>query len=158
MPTCHTVGPQTTAGEMAQGGQGKGSLNKYESLELCRPVIQSGRKQLLEKWLKEDKVCGTDRTDLSPLNWVYISVSCLVLIRWDFLCGGNPSWLWFNHKNLISPRAKITLEFHLTLALVSSKSLPYKQSYDNFCVVCEAKQHIGITWSGICLSVHVSVL
>ena len=37
----------------------QGQLNKYESLELCRPVLQQGRKQLLEKWLKEDKVCWT---------------------------------------------------------------------------------------------------
>lgn len=36
----------------------QGQLNKFESLELCRPVLQQGRKQLLEKWLKEDKVCG----------------------------------------------------------------------------------------------------
>lgn len=35
----------------------QGQLNKFESLELCRPVLQQGRKQLLEKWLKEDKVC-----------------------------------------------------------------------------------------------------
>lgn len=34
----------------------KGQLNKYESLELCRPVLQQGRKQLVEKWLKEEKV------------------------------------------------------------------------------------------------------
>ena len=34
----------------------QGQLNKYESLELCRPALQQGRKQLLEKWLKEDKV------------------------------------------------------------------------------------------------------
>lgn len=34
----------------------QGQLNKLESLELCRPVLQQGRKQLLEKWLKEDKV------------------------------------------------------------------------------------------------------
>lgn len=34
----------------------QGQLNKYESLELCRPVLQQGRKQLIEKWLKEDKV------------------------------------------------------------------------------------------------------
>jgi clathrin heavy chain len=33
----------------------KGELNKYESLELARPVIQQGKKQLLEKWLKENK-------------------------------------------------------------------------------------------------------
>lgn len=34
----------------------KGELNKYESIELARPVIQQGKKQLLEKWLKENKV------------------------------------------------------------------------------------------------------
>ena len=34
----------------------KGELNKFESLELARPVIQQGKKQLLEKWLKENKV------------------------------------------------------------------------------------------------------
>lgn len=38
----------------------QGQLNKFESLELCRPVLQQGRKQLLEKWLKEDKVCGDE--------------------------------------------------------------------------------------------------
>lgn len=35
----------------------KGELNHLESLELARPVLQQGRKQLLEKWLKENKVC-----------------------------------------------------------------------------------------------------
>jgi clathrin heavy chain len=34
----------------------KGDLNRYESLELARPVIQQGKKALLEKWLKENKV------------------------------------------------------------------------------------------------------
>jgi len=34
----------------------QGKLNKYESLELCKPVIQQGKKQLLEKWLKEEKL------------------------------------------------------------------------------------------------------
>ena len=33
-----------------------GKLNKYEALELCRPVVQQGRTELLEKWLKEDRV------------------------------------------------------------------------------------------------------
>jgi clathrin heavy chain len=33
----------------------KGTLNRHESLELARPVLQQNRKQLLEKWLKEDK-------------------------------------------------------------------------------------------------------
>jgi clathrin heavy chain len=31
-------------------------LNKEESIELCKPVVMQGKKQLLEKWLKEDKV------------------------------------------------------------------------------------------------------
>ena len=36
----------------------KGERNKHESLELARPVLVQGRKQLLEKWLKENKVSG----------------------------------------------------------------------------------------------------
>jgi clathrin heavy chain len=43
----------------------QGQLNKYESLELCRPVLQQGRKQLLEKWLKEEKLeCSEELGDL----------------------------------------------------------------------------------------------
>ncbi|KAL3856703.1 hypothetical protein ACJMK2_011426 [Sinanodonta woodiana] len=43
----------------------KGQLNKYESIELCRPVLQQGRKQLLEKWLKEEKLeCSEELGDL----------------------------------------------------------------------------------------------
>ena len=43
----------------------QGQLNKFESLELCRPVLQQGRKQLLEKWLKEDKLeCSEELGDL----------------------------------------------------------------------------------------------
>jgi len=34
----------------------KGELNKHESLELAHPVLAQGRKQLSEKWLKENKV------------------------------------------------------------------------------------------------------
>ena len=44
-------------------------LNKYESLELCRPVLQQGRKQLLEKWLKEDKV--TQKSEISQRSKKY---------------------------------------------------------------------------------------
>jgi len=43
----------------------QGQLNKYESLELCRPVLQQGRKQLIEKWLKEEKLeCSEELGDL----------------------------------------------------------------------------------------------
>lgn len=43
----------------------KGKLNKFESLELCRPVLQQGKKQLLEKWLKDEKLeCSEELGDL----------------------------------------------------------------------------------------------
>lgn len=43
----------------------QGQLNRYESLELCKPVLLQGRKQLLEKWLKEDKLeCSEELGDL----------------------------------------------------------------------------------------------
>lgn len=45
----------------------KGELNHLESVELARPVLQQGRKQLLEKWLKENKVRVTlNSFDTSP--------------------------------------------------------------------------------------------
>jgi clathrin heavy chain len=46
----------------------KGKLNKFESLELARPVLVQGRKQLLEKWLKEDKV-GVSRVEHGRRSW-----------------------------------------------------------------------------------------
>ncbi len=43
----------------------KGELNKFESIELARPVLQQGRKNLLEKWLKEDKLdCSEELGDI----------------------------------------------------------------------------------------------
>ncbi|XP_049342195.1 clathrin heavy chain 1 isoform X2 [Astyanax mexicanus] len=43
----------------------QGQLNKLESVELCRPVLQQGRTQLLEKWLKAEKLeCSEDLGDL----------------------------------------------------------------------------------------------
>eukprot|EP01114_Cavostelium_apophysatum_P018457 TRINITY_DN570_c0_g1_i1.p1 TRINITY_DN570_c0_g1~~TRINITY_DN570_c0_g1_i1.p1 ORF type:complete len:1701 (-),score=654.78 TRINITY_DN570_c0_g1_i1:153-5255(-) len=48
----------------------KGKLNAQESLELTRPVLQQGRKELLEKWLTEDKLgCSEELGDLvKPLD------------------------------------------------------------------------------------------
>jgi len=37
-----------------------GKLNAMESVELMRPVIQQGRRELVEKWLKEDKLECTE--------------------------------------------------------------------------------------------------
>ena len=43
----------------------KSVLNKYESLELTKPVLVQGRKQLLERWLKEDKLeCSEELGDV----------------------------------------------------------------------------------------------
>lgn len=42
-----------------------GTLNRYESLELAKPVLVQGRKHLLEKWLKEDKIeCSEELGDI----------------------------------------------------------------------------------------------
>ncbi|KAH7731613.1 clathrin heavy chain [Aphelenchoides avenae] len=43
----------------------QGQLNKYETLELCRPAIAQGRKQLVEKWLTEGKLdCSEELGDI----------------------------------------------------------------------------------------------
>ena len=45
-----------------------GKLNEVESIEFVR-LLQQGRKQLLEKWLKEDKLtCSEDLVTNRPLN------------------------------------------------------------------------------------------
>ena len=42
----------------------KGTLNRHESLELARPVLAQSRKNLLEKWLKEEKLeCSEELGD-----------------------------------------------------------------------------------------------
>lgn len=42
----------------------KGGLNRYESLEMAKPILLQNRKPLLEKWLKEDKLeCSEELGD-----------------------------------------------------------------------------------------------
>ncbi|KAI9031707.1 hypothetical protein CLU79DRAFT_729726 [Phycomyces nitens] len=42
----------------------KGSLNKYESLELVKPIMLQNKKHLLEKWLKDNKLeCSEELGD-----------------------------------------------------------------------------------------------
>eukprot|EP00039_Didymoeca_costata_P018242 m.332709 g.332709 ORF g.332709 m.332709 type:complete len:1698 (-) comp16994_c0_seq1:153-5246(-) len=42
-----------------------GKLNALEAIELCKPVIQQGRHELLEKWLKDDKLeCSEQLGDM----------------------------------------------------------------------------------------------
>ncbi|KAM9913562.1 hypothetical protein OXX69_001487 [Metschnikowia pulcherrima] len=38
----------------------RGALNRYESVELAKPVLQQDRKPLFEKWLKEDKLTASE--------------------------------------------------------------------------------------------------
>eukprot|EP00922_Rhytidocystis_sp_ex-Travisia-forbesii_P070816 GHVS01105726.1.p1 GENE.GHVS01105726.1~~GHVS01105726.1.p1 ORF type:complete len:1773 (+),score=396.02 GHVS01105726.1:341-5659(+) len=47
-----------------------GSLNQLESTELARPVVAQGRKEFIEKWLKEDKLeCSEELGDIvKPLD------------------------------------------------------------------------------------------
>ncbi|NWZ11062.1 CLH1 protein, partial [Agelaius phoeniceus] len=64
----------------------QGQLNKFESLELCRPVLQQGRKQLLEKWLKEDKVG-------SIVTLAYFC--CLLTVECEqHFVGYTPDWIF----------------------------------------------------------------
>ncbi|SGZ23972.1 BQ5605_C023g09673 [Microbotryum silenes-dioicae] len=54
----------------------RGKLNKHESLELARPVIVQGRKQLLEKWLKEDKIeCSEELGDIVRAHDMTLALS-----------------------------------------------------------------------------------
>ncbi|KAF9164736.1 hypothetical protein DFQ27_007414 [Actinomortierella ambigua] len=54
----------------------KGELNKHESLELAKPVLVQGRKQLLEKWLKEDKLeCSEELGDIVKQHDVNLALS-----------------------------------------------------------------------------------
>lgn len=63
----------------------QGQLNKFESLELCRPVLQQGRKQLLEKWLKEDKVRPEARFNSAAKALLEPSVMDVFFYSWSAL-------------------------------------------------------------------------
>ncbi|KAI9627088.1 hypothetical protein H4Q26_017560 [Puccinia striiformis f. sp. tritici PST-130] len=54
----------------------RGKLNTHESLELARPVLVQGRKQLLEKWLKEDKLdCSEELVDIVRAHEMNLALS-----------------------------------------------------------------------------------
>lgn len=55
----------------------KGKLNKYETVELARPVLQQDRKQLFEKWLKEDKLeCSEELGDIVKPFDTTLALAC----------------------------------------------------------------------------------
>ncbi len=57
-------------------------LNRFEAVELCRPVLQQGRMELLEKWLKEDKLeCSEELGDM--IKPVSVKYALSVYLRAD---------------------------------------------------------------------------
>ncbi|KAL7673887.1 hypothetical protein ACOME3_000167 [Neoechinorhynchus agilis] len=68
-----------------------GRLTKFESVELCRPVVQQNKKNLLEKWLKNDRIdCSEELGDMvKPLDAnlalsIYIRAKCPAKIVQSF--------------------------------------------------------------------------
>jgi clathrin heavy chain len=60
-----------------------GKLNEQESLELAKPVLQQGRPQLMEKWLKDDKLTCSEAlgdlimpSDVGMALSVYLRAEC----------------------------------------------------------------------------------
>lgn len=54
----------------------QGSLNKYETMELAKPVLTQNRKHLLEKWLGENKLdCSEELGDLVRTHDVNLALS-----------------------------------------------------------------------------------
>jgi len=60
-----------------------GKLNEQESIELAKPVLQQGRPQLMEKWLKDDKLTCSEQlgdlivsSDAGMALSVYLRANC----------------------------------------------------------------------------------
>lgn len=59
----------------------RGTLNKYESIELAKPVLQQDRKPLFERWLKEDKLtCSEELGDIVK-SYNDVALALAVYIR-----------------------------------------------------------------------------
>ncbi|OBA27121.1 clathrin heavy chain [Hanseniaspora valbyensis NRRL Y-1626] len=55
----------------------KGKLNQFETIELAKPVLQQDRKQLFEKWLKEDKLeCSEELGDIVKPYDTTLGLAC----------------------------------------------------------------------------------
>jgi len=63
----------------------RGSLNSVESVDLATPVLQQGRKQLLEKWIRENKLTPSEQLGdlIKPFD---TTLSLAVYLR----CGNVP--------------------------------------------------------------------
>ncbi|KRY40992.1 Clathrin heavy chain 1 [Trichinella spiralis] len=57
-------------------------LNKFETIELCRPVLLQNRVQLIEKWLKENKLeCSEELGDLIQAQGKDTTLALSVYLR-----------------------------------------------------------------------------
>lgn len=110
----------------------QGQLNKFESLELCRPVLQQGRKQLLEKWLKEDKVlyihlsASSQEVALPELPVMFTQLDCYLgssRITWYARNLGSPlQKLWIYKFSMVKKKVNYAFELiliHLIFAIFS---------------------------------------
>lgn len=59
----------------------RGTLNKYESIELAKPVLQQNRKELFEKWLKEDKLTSSEELGDVVKSYSDATLALAVYIR-----------------------------------------------------------------------------
>ncbi|KRY15216.1 Clathrin heavy chain 1 [Trichinella patagoniensis] len=60
----------------------KSRLNKFETIELCRPVLLQNRVQLIEKWLKENKLeCSEELGDLIQAQGKDTTLALSVYLR-----------------------------------------------------------------------------
>lgn len=55
----------------------KGKLNQFETIELAKPILQQDRKQLLEKWIKEEKLeCTEELGDIVKPYDTTLALAC----------------------------------------------------------------------------------
>lgn len=70
----------------------KGKLNAGESIELARPVLAQGKLQLLEKWIKEDKLEFSEQlgdlvssVDIGMALSIYLRANCSQKVSFSLL-------------------------------------------------------------------------
>ncbi|KAK6460812.1 hypothetical protein DFJ63DRAFT_320950 [Scheffersomyces coipomensis] len=59
----------------------RGTLNKFESIELAKPVLQQDRKPLFEKWLKEEKLTSSEELGDIVKSYSDTALALAVYIR-----------------------------------------------------------------------------
>ena len=107
-------------------------LNRFEAVELCRPVLAQGRMELLEKWLKEDKLeCSEELGDMiKPISAkyalsVYLRADAPAKVRIRIARGGGSVELGFGSIFYFSKSSSLLTPFHPFSSLLFSSHLLY---------------------------------